>query len=510
VGLTEFIDRIRFRDPEALELQRFKRKLAREAQAYAQVIRERLTRMNVCYRYKKKEDDFLKSNVQQVSWIRAITTPEAIYLLIDTRRLPRGVSVDDLGKRHILNDLSVNCRRKVRFRKGKRSGAWYIVERKKGHWGILRKLPFADVWKKYPSSSRKKLLVPLGVGENRKVIFESLASFPHALIGGVTGSGKSTFMHSWICTLIRTHEPQDLRLGLVDLKGGVEFTFYQKLPHLIDNSLIGSDELQDETGLIKRARDVLPLLRYLHREMDQRLMRFEKKQVQSLQIWNYRRSKHRLPRLVLFVDELASIMLDPDLKKEATRLLADITARGRAPGIHVVLATQRPEVKVVDGQIKGNLDARFAFQVPDNASSMVILDNTQAAKMYDAPPGRYIYQRGMTREQIQAPLITGDQVKDVVTGVLEGDQEREISRMSAQAIFDFSIDKLGGRFSIREMYDSLQSTGHDVPRHIIERLGREYEGEVIEIDDALYELQPSAGTKPRQFIEAGSNGRAEE
>jgi S-DNA-T family DNA segregation ATPase FtsK/SpoIIIE len=308
---------------------------------------------------------------------------------------------------------------------------------------------------------------------------------------------------------VRTHEPQDLRLALVDLKGGVEFTFYKKLPHLIDNDLIGSDELTGDSGLIKDGKDVIPLLRYLRREMDSRLMRFEKREVQTLQIWNYRRTKNRLPRLVLFIDELASVMLDPALKKEATRLLADITARGRAPGVHVVLATQRPEVKVVDGQIKGNIDARMAFRVTDNASSMVILDNTDAARFTDdTPPGRFIYRSGIENEEVQAPLITADQIRDVVAGVLEGD-EREISRMSPEEIFRFSIDQLGGRFGRNEMYDALHSAGHEVAQHYLQRLASEYEGQVVEIGGELYELKPHAGPNPRHFEPVGSNGSSQ-
>jgi hypothetical protein len=212
---------------------------------------------------------------------------------------------------------------------------------------------------------------------------------------------------------------------------------------------------------------------------------------------------------VLFIDELASVMLDPDLKKEATRLLADITARGRAPGIHVVLATQRPEVKVVDGQIKGNIDARLAFRVTDNASSMVILDNTDAARFTDnTPPGRFIYRSGLEKDEVQAPLITADQIKDVLAGVLEGD-EREISRMSPEAIFKFAIDQLNGKFGTKQLYPALQSAGHDVSYTYLERLSKEYEGDLVEVDGALYELKPHAGPYPRRFVPAGTNGGSE-
>jgi hypothetical protein len=498
------------RDPQARARLELKRRIEKEAQYYGQLIRKRLTRLGLCYRYRKSEDDFLKKNVQEVQFARAVGTPEAIYLMVDTLRLPRKVKVHDFTDWQILKDLSVACGREVRFRYKTGHGAWFVVNRGQGHWGVPRNLPFSDVLENWPESSRKKLLVPLGVGENRKLVYRSLAQFPHALVGGATGAGKSTFLHSWICSLIRYNEPEELRLALIDLKGGVEFGFYRDLDHLIDNDLIGSDVLEERAALIKTADDVIPLLSWLQKQMDERLMRFEKREVQNLAVWNYRRSKHRLPRLVLFIDELAVVMLDSDLKSRAESLLADLTARGRAPGIHVVLATQRPEVKVVPGLVKGNIDARFAFRVTDNASSMVILDSTEASRFDDAtPPGRLIYRSGLEKEEIQAPLITAGQIKEIVRDVLAG-EETEVSRMTPEEIFRFSIEQLGGSFSLRGMYDSLHAAGHDVSRSYLERLGKEYEEEVVEIAGEFYELEPSdGGAKPRQFVPAGQNGRSD-
>ena len=480
-------------DPEEIE----RRQVRKEARWFADAIRRRLTQLDLCYRYPQSSK---KSGVQEVQFFKLIGSPQAVYILINTMLLPRGIRLADLADEAVLADLEVVCRRPVRFIRKPQSGAFFLVERQSGVWGIPRRLLYGDVLSDWPDSSNKKLLVPLGVGENRNLFYRSLARFPHALIGGATGAGKTTFMHGWICSLVLKHSPDEVRLALVDLKGGTEFTRYKKLPHLMTNELIGAD--LEGGGFVKRADDVVPLLGFMQQEMDRRLDRFEKAGgIQNLNVWNYRKRNSALPRLVLFVDELAVIMLDPVLKKPAKRLLADITARGRAPGVHVVLATQRPEVKVVDGLIKGNIDARFAFRVTDNASSMVILDSTEAARFDDSTPlGRFIFRSGLEKVELQAPFITDAQIAQYVKSVVEGRniEESEGARIAPEDIFRFSVEQLGGNFSWRVLYQALEG---EVSKNYLCRLGEDYEGELIDVDGILYMLEASnGGNVPRRLV----------
>jgi len=423
-----------------------------------------------------------------------VGTPDGIYLMVDTRRLPRGIRVVDLSDEDTLDDLSVACRRPVRFRYDVRCGAWYIIERESGAWGIPRQLEFKVVLAEWPHSSRKRLLIPMGIGENRRLEYRSLAEFPHALVGGATGAGKSTMLHGWICSLIMHNTAADLRLALVDLKGGVEFTRYRRLNHILGN--LDGDEVD---GFVKMPDGVVPLLSWVREEMDSRLVHFERAGgIQNINIWNWRRQSEHLPRIVVFVDELASLMLDSSIKKEAEALLADLTARGRGPGIHVVLSTQRPERAVISGLIKGNVDVRCAFRVPDNASSMVILDTTEAARFDDQTPlGRYIYRRGNEKEELQAAWITPGQITEIVRAVIEGSDSTEAAQIAPEDVFKLSVTQLGGVFSRRALYDAF---GGRVSKRFLERLGREHEGEIVEVDGELYELKPGEGSIPRMLV----------
>lgn len=469
-------------DPEAT----LKRALAQEARWYADVITKKLVQLGVCYRFARSQRDWGTSGVQKVRFKRAITTPEAIYLELDDLHLPRGIRLDAITE--VLDDLSVACRRPVRFKRGVEAGAWLIIERGSGHFGVPAHLDFATVVEHFPTESYKFLVVPLGVGENRKLIYRSLADMPHALVGGATSAGKSTFIHAWICTMIQRNTPDQLRLALVDLKGGVEFAYYKGLPHLY-------------RPVIKERDQVVSLLEELYQLVETRLQLFEKAEVQNIAAYNYKHRLESLYRVVLVVDEMANIMLDTQIKRDAQRLLADITARGRAPGVHVVLATQRPEVAVVPGLIKANLDARIAFRMTDFASSNVILDDTGAARFDDTtPPGRFIYKRGLDRIVLQAPLITAGQIKELVQGILQGEQEtvQDAGRVPPEEILATAL-KINN-FTYRAIYQAL---GGRVGRTYIEHVMRSYEGKVIELNGISYVLTGKRGNVGRHLVPVG-------
>lgn len=464
-------------DPDAA----VKATLEKEARYYAGVIVRKLNRLGICYRFKDRDKG---KGIQSLEFTKAVTTPEAIYLEIDTLRLPRRVSLSDINDDTVLNDLSVSCRRPVKFRMGTDSGAWLIVEREIGFAGIKKTLPFRDVMKQWPEHTSKPLLIPMGIGENRKLYYRSLANMPHALVGGATGAGKTTLLHVWTCSLLMHNKPSQMKMAFIDLKGGAEAQFYAGVPHLLDG------------GIIYERNEVIDMLEYLYNVVETRLAQFRKGSVQNIAAWNYRNRSDPLSRIVLIVDELANIMLDKSLKSKAEELLADIAARGRAPGVHIVLATQRPEVKVVTGLIKANMDARFAFRMTDHASSRTILDTTEAARFDDTTPvGRYIFKRGLDRYEIQAPLITPGQIKSVVRKVKAGETQSEPERMTPEEVFRFAIENMDGSLARRPLYEALGGkVSHDYIRDLAA-----YDDEIIELDGQSYIVKPPAGRNPRRI-----------
>lgn len=475
------------------------RDLQDEARYYSNLLSRKLEQLDICYRYRRNEKDFLEKGVRRVTFKMAVTQDEAIWLLIDTgpRHFPRGVSLADINKPEVLNDLSVAAQRPIRFKQGG-DGAWLVVEREAGVFGI-KEIGFGEMLENWPQNSRKELLLPFGLAANRRLVYESLVEFPHLLIGGATQAGKTTLTHAWICALILHTPAERLNLVLIDLKGGVEYTRYKELPHLWHYDSHDGPV----SGFVKDREKAVPVLELLRWEMDRRLAMFEPSGVQNIAAWNHRHRSNPMPRIVVFIDELASLMLEPDLKKDAERLLADLGARGRAPGIHLIIATQRPEVSVVSGRIKGNIDGRACFRVPDNASSMVILDDISGAQFpEDTPRGRFIYKFGNTRREIQGPWIGPGAIKAKVDSILEGDTELQKAALPDPTdIFIFALDNLNGDFPIHKLFDALKGKG--ISENYIRYLARTYEGELIELRGTVYTLlPPGADFEPRRLVKA--------
>jgi S-DNA-T family DNA segregation ATPase FtsK/SpoIIIE len=195
-----------------------------------------------------------------------------------------------------------------------------------------------------------------------------LAVMPHLLIAGTTGSGKSVCINALISCLLLHNTPDDLRMIMVDPKR-VELTGYNGIPHLLAPVVV---ELERVVGA----------LQWVAREMDQRYHKMAQAGVRNIAEYNARlaaRGERGLPHLVVFIDELADLMmLAPD---ETERTITRLAQLARATGIHLVIATQRPSVDVVTGLIKANFPARVAFAVASGVDSRVILDQPGAERL---------------------------------------------------------------------------------------------------------------------------------
>lgn len=212
---------------------------------------------------------------------------------------------------------------------------------------------------------RSPLRFTLGKDVAGRPLAADLATMPHLLIAGTTGSGKSVCINAILCGFLLFNTPNDLRLVLVDPKR-VELTGYNGIPHLL-------------APVIVDAGRVIGALQWVMREMDSRYHKFSQNGVRNIQEYNNRFSETRLPQMVVVIDELADLMmLAPD---ETERNITRLAQLARATGIHLILATQRPSVDVVTGQIKANFPARIAFAVASNVDSRVILDQPGAERL---------------------------------------------------------------------------------------------------------------------------------
>jgi DNA segregation ATPase FtsK/SpoIIIE, S-DNA-T family len=196
-----------------------------------------------------------------------------------------------------------------------------------------------------------------------------LALMPHLLIAGATGSGKSVCINAIICCLLFNNSPAELKMLMVDPKM-VELVGYNDIPHLI-------------APVVVEVEQVVGALSWASRQMDARYKLFHQAGVRNLEQYNLRAARRSaeepLPTLVVIIDELADLMMmAPD---EVERHITRLAQMGRATGIHLVIATQRPSVDVVTGLIKANFPARISFAVTSQVDSRVILDQVGAESL---------------------------------------------------------------------------------------------------------------------------------
>jgi S-DNA-T family DNA segregation ATPase FtsK/SpoIIIE len=209
------------------------------------------------------------------------------------------------------------------------------------------------------------LAVSLGRDVSGRPVVADLATMPHLLIAGTTGSGKSVCITALTACLVMNNTPEDLKLAMIDPKR-VELMRFNGLPHLM-----GSVETDIER--------ILGVLRWATSEMDYRYKLLEKARARNIDSYNHkmaRQHKKKLPKIVILIDELADLMINaPDQTEHA---LVRLAQKARAIGIHLILATQRPSTDVVTGLIKANFPTRISFTVASSVDSRVILDTSGA------------------------------------------------------------------------------------------------------------------------------------
>lgn len=253
----------------------------------------------------------------------------------------------------------------------------------------------------------------LGVDHLGKVVVEDLTLMPHLLIAGSTGGGKSTLLCSLIATLIYSRKVEEIQFMLIDLKQ-VEFNHFIGAKHL----------LFDPAYNVYQA---LERMEYLIDEMERRLKAFAKQGHRNILEYNSKATT-KIPYIVVVFDELASLLLDsrrqgeqdegpkrgPSLGKIAEGKLQQLAEKARATGIHIIAATQRSSVKVVEGNIKANFPARLTFRLPSEADSRTILGTSGAEHLLSRGDMLFSNPNKPGLQRIHAPLASIEDIKACV------------------------------------------------------------------------------------------------
>ena len=379
--------------------------------------------------------------------------------------------------------------------------------------------------------SKAELPVAIGYTIQKKVKVFDLADAPHLLVAGATKQGKSVGLNVLISSLLYSKHPSELKFVFIDPKM-VEFSAYARLlKHylaVLPDAVDEADEINN--SICKNAKGAELLLRSLCIEMDARYDLMGKALVNKVTLYNQKykdrvllptEGHHYLPYLVVVVDEYADLTMSVGGGNEAKAQARSITTsiirlaqKGRAAGIHVVLATQRPSVDVVTGLIKMNFPTRIAFRVFSSTDSKTILDSPGAEKLIGN--GDMIYYSGAERERVQCAFISNEEINSITDFI--GSQKGYMKSYNTpyylpapdpeqgeEGTAMVDMKHLDERFedAARQVVTSQRGSTSDLQR----RLGMGYAkaGRVMDQLEAAGIVGPQEGSKPRQVLVADLN-----
>ena len=257
-----------------------------------------------------------------------------------------------------------------------------------------------------PDFKKREIKLPIALGKNisGKPIVGDLASMPHLLIAGTTGSGKSVCINTIILSLLYRHTPDRCKFILIDPKM-LELSTYEGIPHLL-------------CPVITEAKKAASVLGWVVKEMESRYRLMTKEGVRNIDGYN---TKHKLPMpyIVVVVDEMSDLMLVAG--KEIENYIQKLSQMARAAGIHIIMATQRPSVDVITGTIKANFPTRISFQVTSKIDSRTILGEQGAEQLLGK--GDMLYMSSANRiVRIHAPFVSDNEIEKINTSLSDHKQ----------------------------------------------------------------------------------------
>ena len=322
-------------------------------------------------------------------------------------------------------------------------------------------------------------------------IIGDLAQMPHLLIAGASGSGTTVCVNAILASLLYRHTPKDLRLILIDPKM-VEMQHYKNLPHLL-------------APVITDSKKVPLALGWVISEMEKRFQLFAKVDVRNITAFNSATQKSdKLPFIVVIVDELADLMVT--VGKDFEMAISRLTALGRAAGIHLVVATQRPSVNVVTGVIKANIPARIAFQVASMQDSRVILDSPGAEKLLGK--GDMLYEPGSGRGvRAQGVLVLDKEINRIVDFIgakakpkYDPELEQKLKRGPGVTDADDSdLDEQMIEQCIEVIRQSNKASVSVLQRRL--RIGYTRASKIMDVLEERGIVGPNRGAEPREILD---------
>jgi hypothetical protein len=513
----------RLRD-EDIKLTASERKLRQEAANFEQIIKGTFARLPGCHHTWTDERGFVHTDVPQFHHVDVDS--DAHWFLLEASyqglfgfkpALPYAVKISNLIDPTVIETLAAACHRQIQvFRSALGTDVYLKVNRLDQPDGLPTFVPYKSMIELYPEDDHRKgsIPFPIGVFTGNRVRWGSLKEFPHILIAGMTGYGKSTLVNVILATWMRFQSPEELQVYFIDLKGGVEFDHFDGVPH--------------QMGIVTNVDDVLPALEYAVALIEQRLAVIRAQKKKDIYAYNdlmRERNEPVMPHLVIALDEMQPLANHGQMTKDIYGQIDLLITRGRAPGVHLIMCTQHPRKEIIPGSVKGNIDLRLVLKMPDMHASMTVMRTALAADIPRGARGRIAFESGDSNEFAQTPFISDDDVAETVafakahwqpvaapaleTGALpeEESTEEDTSPFAAllpapavskkdliteAVIIECALTKLGGNLKALRVWEELRDQGA-IKNDISAKVSNMIKRDCLEYDGRRYDLVRQRG-----------------
>lgn len=336
---------------------------------------------------------------------------------------------------------------------------------------------------------KSNLALALGRDVSGVPIIAGLDKMPHLLIAGATNSGKSVCINNIIINLLYQNSPDELKFILIDPKR-VELVAFNDIPHLL-------------TPVINDTDKVINALRWVIKEMQERYKLLQAARKKNIASYNSAVIVNKLPHIVIIIDEFSALM--SLASKEIEAAVVSLAQLGRAAGVHLILATQRPSTDVITGLIKANMPTRIAFGVGSSIDSRTILDSSGAEKLLGNGDMLFSSSDNSKMKRIQGAYITDEEIKNIIDHIkeqAEPEYNDSVIEKVGGAVAGFSSSNGGGDTLIDEAKEIVLKASKASATLLQRRLRIGYP-RAASLLDSLEEMGvvgPADGSKPREVL----------
>jgi hypothetical protein len=409
---------------------------------------------------------------------------------VDTRpgRLPEGVRLTDLLGQESINEIQYSLEHPIKGWANIEGGI--IKQMRSMNNGITSFISIQDTWKVMPQNL-PMLAFPVGIGESARHYHKDLDDCPHLLVVGATKQGKSNMINGILSTYLHKGlKPSQVQFVLFDCKAGLEFSFFDGIPHLFRDDVITNGIIEDMDKAVGAMHHMVSVMR-------NRMARIRAAGCKSANDFNMKhRGDKRIPALVICFDDYISLSLM--YGKTADEDLTLLSSQGRAAGIYIILGAQYPKSDQFPSIALLNFPVVIAFRLKPGASRS-ILNNNSAAELECR--GRAIFQDFDEDNEVQTPRISDSIIREEVRAAISGQRARQASKVDIEEILDYGLTHLDGRLDVRQLCLAFKGK---VGMNKLQSMLVEADEQVYNVSGTLYQVTMRYG-RPRRMVLAAEN-----